>query len=68
MTTTTCCILHNLCEEQNEPISEKSLKKVETFNEKYPQPQDKSNWEFDSYEGEDKRNEIIDWMTANNIH
>lgn len=46
--TTTCCILHNLCEEQNEPISEESLKKVETFNEKYPQPQDKSNWEFDS--------------------
>lgn len=63
---TTCCILHNLCEEENSPILPKLLKKVEEFNEMYPHPQPEDEPNFDSNEGEAKREEIMLWLNINN--
>lgn len=61
-----CCILHNMCEEENSPILPKMWKSVTKFNNKYPQPQHEDDVNFDSNDGEAKRQAIMLWLNVNN--
>lgn len=59
----TCCILHNLCENEKEFFCPTWLNEVKAFEEAYPQPGNEDSL-FDNFEGEEKRNFLVELLNS----
>lgn len=58
---TTCCILHNICEDNNEFYDNRWTEIVQEFEQNYPQP-DMIAYAFDATDGLSKRDSILAYI------